>query len=163
MARANLRRTKDTKVASRRMVEDHLTNNNSCQMWQGLKQLTNYNSSVAVSVNACLAEKLNNFHAWRQPLLKWPQAPIIHEPSHYIGTSSEIHLHVHECEKATGMDRIPASLLKDCALELSGVFTKIFNLSLAQVSSPPCLRSTTLISDPESSTVNCLNEYRPIE
>lgn len=77
--RADLRGgIKDLKVTNRRTVEDHLADNISHQVWQGLKQLTYYNSSVAISVDASLAEELNfSLPASRQPLLKEPHCPHI--------------------------------------------------------------------------------------
>lgn len=58
VARADMRRgIKDAMVAYKSMVEDHLADEkNPRQMWQGLKQLANYNSSVPASVHASLAE-----------------------------------------------------------------------------------------------------------
>lgn len=59
-------------------------------------------------------------------------------------------------KKAAGPEDISESVLRSCAELLAGVFTKIFNLSLSQVTVPPCLKSSTIDPLPVSS----LNDYQ---
>ena len=49
-------------------------------------------------------------------------------------------------------------VLKDCADQLVGVFTKIFNQSLSQFTVPSCLKSLTIV--PLSKNMN--NDYQPV-
>ncbi|KAI4898623.1 hypothetical protein NFI96_006404 [Prochilodus magdalenae] len=64
--------------------------------------------------------------------------------------------------KAAGPDNIPARVLRECADQLTDVFTDIFNISLSSATVPTCLKATTIIPVPKKSSVSCLNDYRPI-
>ncbi|KAI4880495.1 hypothetical protein NFI96_000640, partial [Prochilodus magdalenae] len=64
--------------------------------------------------------------------------------------------------KATGPDNIPARVLRECADQLTDVFTNIFNISLSSAIVPTCLKATTIIPVPKKSSVSCLNDYRPV-
>ena len=83
-------------------------------------------------------------------------------PLHHHTANSSINLTIEEHEvtrtllavnprKATGPDGVPGRVLKDCAYELAGIFTMIFNQSLEQFTVPPCLKSST-ISPPTQDT-----------
>lgn len=64
--------------------------------------------------------------------------------------------------KAAGPDGVPGKVLKACAHQLSEVFTTIFNLSLAQVTIPACLKSAIIITIPKKPATNQLNNFRPV-
>ncbi|KAI4887040.1 hypothetical protein NFI96_023441 [Prochilodus magdalenae] len=64
--------------------------------------------------------------------------------------------------KAAGPDNIPARVLKECADQLTDVFTDIFNISLSSATVPTCLKATAIIPVQKKSSVSCLNDYRPI-
>ncbi|KAI2644718.1 Phosphopantetheine adenylyltransferase [Labeo rohita] len=65
--------------------------------------------------------------------------------------------------KALGPDNIPGRVLRDCAVELTGVFTDIFNISLNQAVVPACFKATTIIPVPKNkSSPYCFNDYRPV-
>ena len=53
-------------------------------------------------------------------------------------------------------------VLRDCADQLAGVFTNIFNQSLSQCLIPPCLKSSTIIPLPKKTTASTPNDYRPV-
>ncbi len=53
-------------------------------------------------------------------------------------------------------------VIRDCAYQLVGVFTAIFNLSLCQAIVPTCLKTATIIPVPKHSNISCLNDYRPV-
>ncbi|KAL0199254.1 hypothetical protein M9458_007794, partial [Cirrhinus mrigala] len=61
-----------------------------------------------------------------------------------------------------GPDGIPGRVLKDCADQLAGIFTKIFNQSLAQSTVPPCLKSSIIVPLPKKPHISSLNDYRPV-
>ena len=61
--------------------------------------------------------------------------------------------------KAAGPDGVTGRVLRDCADQLAGVFTDIFNQSLSQCTIPPCLKSSTIVPLPKKTTVSCLNDY----
>ncbi len=52
--------------------------------------------------------------------------------------------------------------LRDCAVELTDVFTDIFNISLSQAVVPTCFKATTIIPVPKKSSPSCFNDYRPV-
>ncbi|KAI4885846.1 hypothetical protein NFI96_009788, partial [Prochilodus magdalenae] len=64
--------------------------------------------------------------------------------------------------KAAGPDNIPARVLRECANQLTDVFTDIFNISLSSATVPTCLKATTIIPVLKKSSVSCLNDYRPV-
>ena len=169
VARADLRRgIKGAKQAYKRKVEGHLTNNNPRQVWQGLKHITNYNSSpsVTISADASLAEELNHlfarFEATRPNTdMLTPLSTSQHTLTIQEHQVSRVFRSVHT-RKATGPDGVPGEVIKACADQLAGVFTKIFNLSLTRATVPPCLKSATIIPVPKNSTINNLSDYRPI-
>ncbi len=61
--------------------------------------------------------------------------------------------------KAPGPDNIPGRVLRDCAVELTDVFTDIFNISLNQAVVPTCFKATTIIPVPKKSSPSCFNDY----
>ncbi len=64
--------------------------------------------------------------------------------------------------KATGLDNIPGRMLKECADELAGVLTNIFNISLSQARIPRCFKTSTVVPVAKKSVAACLNDYRPV-
>ncbi len=50
----------------------------------------------------------------------------------------------------------------ECAGELAGVFTSIFDLSLSQASVPKCLKSAIIVPVPKKTNISTLNDYRPV-
>lgn len=67
-----------------------------------------------------------------------------------------------DIRKAAGPDGVSGCILRECADQLAGVFTDIFNLSLKQGAVPSCFKSTTIVPIPKKSAVSCLNDYRPV-
>ncbi len=47
-------------------------------------------------------------------------------------------------------------------MELTDVFTDIFNISLSQAVVPTCFKATTIILVPKKSSPSCFNDYRPV-
>lgn len=119
-----------------------------------------------VAGDAALAEELNIFFGRFE--VEAPKEAALQSPVH-----SSFILKVEEYEvrrmlrtinprKAAGPDGIPGCVLKDCADQLAGVFTKIFNQSLAQSRVPSCLKSSTIVPVPKKSYISSLNDYRPV-
>lgn len=65
-------------------------------------------------------------------------------------------------KKAAGPDGISGRVLKACADQLSGIFMRIFNQSLAESTVPPCLKSSTIVPLPKKPHISGLNDYRPV-
>ncbi len=64
--------------------------------------------------------------------------------------------------KAAGPDGITGRVLKSCADQLAGLFTSIFNESLATSVVPTPFKKSVIIPVPKNSKPSCLNDYRPV-
>ncbi len=64
--------------------------------------------------------------------------------------------------KAAGPDGITGRILRSCADQLAGLFTSIFNESLATSVVPTPLKKSVIIPVPKNSKPSCLNDYRPV-
>lgn len=165
-ARANLKRgIREAKSMYRRKIEDHLDSHNSRQVWQGVQHLTNYKTNVGVADgDASLAEKLNYFFARLE--VDQPGAPILTPGAYEAWTVEEWQvrciLRSINTRKAAGPDGISGRVLKDCADQLAGVLTRIFNQSLSQVTVPLCLKSSIVVPLPKKLHINSFSDYRPV-
>lgn len=61
-----------------------------------------------------------------------------------------------------GPDDIPGHVLRDCAEELTDIFTDIFNAWLSQAVVPICLKATTIILVPKKPSPTCVNDDHPV-
>ncbi|KAJ8353566.1 hypothetical protein SKAU_G00211330 [Synaphobranchus kaupii] len=146
--------------------------------------MTNYRPShlSAEEGDPQLVEELNSFFA------RFETAPTVAATAHtnarykvvpteaatatpHTPTQSSIVLKEHEVRrtlkavnprKAAGPDGVPGRVLRDCADQLAGVLTKIFNQSLSQAIVPSCLKTSTIIPVPKKKNISCLNDYRPV-
>ncbi len=64
--------------------------------------------------------------------------------------------------KADGPDGITVHVLRSCADQLAGLFTSIFNESLATSVVPTPFKKSGIIPVPKNSKPSCLNDYRPV-
>ncbi len=171
-ARAELKRgIRKAKMDYKRVLEDHLSNNNPRQVWQGIQQLTNFReqTSSAMDSSTALAEELNTFFARFESTAPQPQAapPLTQSARSYDPLTVQAQevarmLAKVNPRKAAGPDGVPGKVLRACANQLSQVFTTIFNLSLSQATIPACLKTTTIILVPKKSHITCLNDYCPV-
>ena len=165
---ANLKRgIREAKAAYKKKIEDHLKSNNTRQVWQGVQHITSYKSSnlPAVDGDASLAEELNLFFArFETTSVAVTPLPPVNSAHTLTVEESEVRrtLKAVNSRKAAGPDGVAGRVLKDCADQLAGVFTKIFNQSLSQCTVPPCLKSSVIVPLPKKTTINSLNDYRPV-
>uniref|UniRef100_A0A3B3HJX1 Reverse transcriptase domain-containing protein n=1 Tax=Oryzias latipes TaxID=8090 RepID=A0A3B3HJX1_ORYLA len=108
---------------------------------------------------------LNLFYARFDRENKDPIFPSLHSTD----TPPVLSTHVVRCvlknintRKAAGPDGVLGRVLKDCAAELTDIFTTIFNLSLSTAWVPTSFKSATITPIPKQSKVTCLNDYRPV-
>ncbi|KAK3566566.1 hypothetical protein QTP86_000991 [Hemibagrus guttatus] len=144
---------REAKSDYRRRIEDHLNSNNSRQVWQGVRHLTNDRANLgAADGDATLAEEQKFFfaHFDVEPPETATVQPMVH--SSFTLTAEE---HEDRCMMAW-------RVLKDCAVQLAGVFTRIFNQSLSQSTGTPCMKSFTIIPLPKKPHISSLNDYRPV-
>ncbi len=64
--------------------------------------------------------------------------------------------------KATGPDGITGRVLRSCADQLAGLFTSIFNESIATSVIPTSFKKSVIIPVPKNSKPSCLNDYCPV-
>ncbi len=64
--------------------------------------------------------------------------------------------------KAAGPDGITGRVLRSCADQLAGLFTSIFNESLATSVVPTSFKKSIIIPVPKNNKPSCLNYYRPV-
>ncbi len=64
--------------------------------------------------------------------------------------------------KAPGPDGINGRVLRSCADRLDGLFTSIFNESLATSVVSTSFKKSVIIPVPKNNKPSCLNDYRPI-
>uniref|UniRef100_A0A8C6LAW8 Reverse transcriptase domain-containing protein n=1 Tax=Nothobranchius furzeri TaxID=105023 RepID=A0A8C6LAW8_NOTFU len=173
-ARTDLKKgMKEAKMSYTKKLSQHLSASNPRRVWEGLRHITKYKDSRSrTEIGASLAEKLNYFFA-RFENTSFPTTNItpITSPAEFGSDTQILTLQeqqvrtvfraVHQ-RKAAGPDGIPGKVLKNCAEQLSMVFTKLFNRSLSEATVPYCLKSTTIAPLPKSTTINSLNDYRPI-
>ena len=156
------------KEAYKKKVVDHLTNNNSQLVWQGLQNITNYkgNTPATTIADTSLAEELNHFFAHFEATRPHTAARPPQTSSHNTLTLQEHQVRkvlkaVDPC-KAAGPDGVLGKVLRACADQLAGVLTRIFNLSLTQATIPPCLKSAFINPVPKKPAPNCFSDYGPI-
>ncbi len=141
-------------------------------MWQGLKTIcsSGNNSSAEVRADPLLAEELNTFYGRFECNGGSTTLPI--NTSGSSRQSSDDHvITVSEDEvrrelkrvnvrKEARLDGITGRVLRSCADQLAGLFTSIFNESLATSVVPSSLKKSVIIPVPKNSKPCCLNDYR---
>ncbi len=123
-------------------IESHFQLNDSRRMWQGLKTIcsSGNNSSVEVRADPLLAEELNTFYGRFErnggaTLPSSASGSSRQSSDDHVFTVSEDdvrrELRRVNVRKAAGPDGITGRVLRSCADQLAGLFTSIFNESLA--------------------------------
>ncbi|KAL0200139.1 hypothetical protein M9458_003326, partial [Cirrhinus mrigala] len=168
-SRANLKRgIKKAKHCYKLKLEEHFSNSDPRRMWQGIQAISDYkpSHSTPTDTDVFFLNELNDFYARferenRETATKIATS-IDHSP--ITLTSSDVYnvLSRINARKAAGPDGIPGRVLRACAEQLAGVFTDIFNMSLAQAAVPRCFKTTSIVPVPKHSSPTCLNDYRPV-
>ncbi len=153
-------------------IESHFQLNDSRRMWQGLKTIcsSGNNSSVEVRADPLLAEELNTFYGRFECnggaiLLNSASASSRQSSDHVITVPEDDvrrELRRVNVRKAAGPDGITGRVLRSCADQLAGLFTSIFNESLATSVVPTPFKKSVIIPVPKNSKPSCLNDYRPV-
>ncbi|KAL0187591.1 hypothetical protein M9458_014690, partial [Cirrhinus mrigala] len=171
---------REAKEKYRRKLEWKLQQNNLREVWSGMRSITGYKSSSSGGVNGGVerANELNQFFnrfdtvtpihpsndssaAERQLPAASPalSSPTVHlngpvRTSHHLGI--------------TGSPPPPITfttdprVLKDCALQLSGVLHHVFNLSLSLQRVPVMWKTSCLVPVPKTPRPSDLKDYRPV-
>ncbi len=151
-------------------IESHFQLNDSRRMWQGLKTIcsSGNNSSAEVRADLLLAEELNTFYGRFECNADAPNSASAssRQSSDHVITVSEDdvrrELRRVNVRKAAGPDGITGRVLRSCADQLAGLFTSIFNESLATSVVPTPFKKSVIIPVPKNSKPSWLNDYRPV-
>ena len=168
------RAVRAAKLRYRERIESHFQLNDSRRMWQGLRTICAFGnkSSAEVRADPSLADELNTFYGRFESNLSSASLPI--SASGSSSQSSDNHvITVSEDEvrralkrvnvrKAAGPDGISGRILRSCADQLAGLFTSIFNESLATSVVPTSFKKSVIIPVPKNNNPSCLNDYRPV-
>ncbi len=143
-------------------------------MWQGLKTIcsSGNKSSAEVRADPLLAEGLNTFYGRFECNCGSTTLPISTLGSSRQSSDDRV-ITVSEDEvrrerrrvnirKAAGPDGITGHVLRSCTDQLAGLFTSIFNESLATSVVPTSFKKSVIIPVPKNSKPSCLNDYRPV-
>ncbi len=135
------RAVRAAKLRYRERIESHFQLNDSRCMWQGRKTIcsSGNNSSTEVRVDPLLAEELNTFYGRFEcngsATLPISASGSSRQSSDHVFTVSEDEVRRElkrvNVRKAAGPDGITGRVLRSCTDQLAGLFTSIFNESLA--------------------------------
>ncbi len=132
-------------------------------MWQGLKTIcsSGNNSSTEVRADPLLAEELNTFYGHFDrnggatlPISAPGSSRQSSDDDHVITVSEDEvrrELRRVNIRKAAGPDGITGRVLRSCADQLAGLFTSIFNESLATSVIPTSFKKSVIIPVPKNS------------
>ncbi len=151
------RAVRAAKLRYRERIESHFQLNGSRRMWQGLKTIcsSGNNPSAEVRADPSLAEELNIFYG-RFDRNGGATLPISASGSSRQSSDADHVITVSEDEvrrelrrvnirKAAGPDGITGRILRSCADQLAGLFTSIFNESLATSVIPTSFKKSVIL------------------
>ncbi len=128
------------------------------------------NSSAEVRADPLLAVELNTFYGRFEcngaATLPISASGSSRQSSDHVFTVKEDEVRRElrrvNVRKAAGPDGITGRVLRSCADQLAGLFTSIFNESLATSVVPTSFKKSVIIPVPKNSKPSCLNDYRPV-
>ncbi len=140
-------------------------------IWQGLRTICSFAIKYSAEVRAgpLLAEELNTFYGRFECNGSSTTLPISASGSsrqssnYYVITVSkdEVRRELKKVNvrKAAGPDGITGRVLRSCTDQLAGLFTSIFNESIATSVVPTAFKESIIIPVPKNSKPSCLNDY----
>ncbi len=163
-------------------LKKQLSSNDPTPVWKGLKAITSYKTPPpSTEANQQLTEDLNSFYCWfqkqkpgltphthsdhptTQPSTPSPSPPTVSQPVIKICEEDVSKVFRRQkIRKAKGPDGVSPACLKACAVQLSSIFTLIFNRSLELCEVPSCFKRSTIIPVPKKPKITGLNDYRPV-
>ncbi len=171
---AHRRAVRAAKLRYREKIESHYQFNDSRRMGQGLKTICSFvnKSSTEVRADPLLAVELNPLYGRFECNGSSATLPISTSRSkrqssddHVITVSEdEVRREIKRVNirKAAGTDGITGRVLRSCADQLDGLFTSIFNESLATSVVPTSFKKSVIIPVSKNNKPSCLNDYRPV-
>ena len=134
-------------------------------MWQGLQTITDYKGkhSRELPSDTSLPDELNHYYARLEAInttacmrasAVLDDCVITLSVADVSKTLKQVNIH-----NAAGPDGLPGRVLRECADQLAGVFTDIFNMSLIESVIPTCFKQITIVPVPNNTKATCLNDY----
>ncbi len=162
-----------TKHRYKERIESHFQLSDSRRMWQGLRTICAFGnkSSAEVRADLLLGDELNTFYGRFEcnggsATLPFSASGSCRQRSDNVITVTEDEvrraLKRVNVRKAAGPDGITGRVLRSCADQLAGLFTSIFNESLATSVVPTSFKKSIIIPVPKNNKPSCLNDYRPV-
>ncbi|KAI4879698.1 hypothetical protein NFI96_007535 [Prochilodus magdalenae] len=165
-ARAKLSRgIREAKRAHGQSIHSHFRDSGDTRrMWQGIQAIINYRTAPpACDSDASLPDALNHFYARFETQNSMTARKTTPPPDDQVLCLTAADVRKTLCRvnprKAAGPDNIPGRVLKECADQLTDVFTDIFDISLSSATVPTCLKATTIIPVLKKSSVSCLKHH----
>ncbi len=144
------RAVRAAKLRYREIIESYFQLNDSWRMWQGLRTICAFGnkSSAEVRADPLLAEVLNTFYGCfnsADQRVRKQQTEQRWSCNHRV-SEEEVwrELKRVNIRKAAGPDGITGRVLRSCADQLAGLFTSIFNESLATSVVPTSFKKNLL-------------------
>lgn len=142
---------------------------NARMAWQGLNTMMGRNQkqhSIQCPDSASFATELNQFYArFNDDHLNELWTPIEHSDFLPIRIEEQnvgkVLMKV-KPQKASGPDGIKGKVLRECASQLKGVLTQLFQLSLDFNVVPRAWKESTIIPLPKKAHAKALEDYRPV-
>ncbi len=147
-------------------LRNKLSSSDSTSVWNGLKDITNYNiPSPSTVENQQLANNdLNEFYCrFEKTPFSPPATHLLPTPALQI-SEDDVHqvFRKNKRRKAPGPDGLTPACLKTCADQLAPILTQIFNRSLELYKVSSCFKCSTIIPVPKKPQITGLNVYRPM-
>ncbi len=161
------RAVRAAKLRYRERIESHFQLNDSRRMWQGLRTICAFGnkSSAEVRADPLLANELNTFYGRFECDGGSATLPISASGSSKQSSDNHV-ITMSEDEVRRALKRVnvrkAAGPGGSCADQLAGLFTSIFNESLATSVVPTSFKKSVIIPVPKNNKPSCLNDYRPV-
>lgn len=133
---------------------------NTRRMWQGIKVITDYKPTPPPCDKNNFfnfLNELNNHFGRFEVSNTTPTRKSVPRPDEQPLSLDTADVR-RTLRKAAGPGNIPGRVLKECADQLRGVLTDIFNTSLIQAVVRSCLKIATIIPVPKKPTISSVND-----
>ena len=151
-------------------IQQKFTNGRAREAWEGLKVMmgtSNQHSKNNLPQSAASVDELNQFYA------RFDVRDFKLECENFCSTLDPDELTIHEEDvlstfkrlnphKAPGPDGVKGKLIKNCAVQLSSVFTYIFQFLLNSHFMPRDWKMSTIIPIPKNAKASVPNDFRPV-
>ncbi len=141
-----------------------LSSNDPTSVWKGLKAITSYKTPSPIEKQKPgLTPHTHSDRLTTQPSTPSPPPSTVSQPVLKICEDDVSKVFRRQkLRKAKGPDGVSPAWLKACAVQLSSIFTLIFNRSPELCEVPSCFKRSTIIPVPKKPKTTGRNDYRPV-